>query len=102
MLVRVPIVMILVVVSFAQEPPAKFARAEMLSSDGQPVNARERMPFPSPVLIDLNGDGKRELILGDLWGRIWIHDNVAREGGVAWGPSRKLQLNGKDLKVPNW
>lgn len=101
MLSRLMIAMAFSVVVHAQGT-ASFADPELLLANGRPMNAVEKMPYPSPVLFDIDGDGKREFVLGDLWGRLWIHENVGAEGPVKWGPSQTLKREGKDLKVPNW
>ena len=46
----------------AAEEPLEFAAPELLLADGQPVNAVEGMPYPSPVLIDVDRDGRDELV----------------------------------------
>ena len=82
---------------FAQEP-AKFADPVRLKANGSFVNAVEKMPYPSPFFIDIDKDGTPELGLGDLWGRIWLHKKVGR----GWGVATRLQVDGKELRVPNW
>ena len=82
----------------AGEAPT-FAEPVRLKANGKFVNEVEKMPFPSPVFLDIDGDKKKELVLGDLLGRIWIHE---RSDDGTWGKSRQLQVNGKPLKVPNW
>ena len=84
--------------SVLAQDPAKFAAPVRLKANGKFMNELEKMPYPSPFFIDIDHDGKQELALGDLWGRIWLH----KKAGDAWGASTKLQADGKELKVPNW
>ena len=44
----------------------------------------------------------RELVCGDLWGYLWVYENESEEGDLKWGAPKKLQSDGKDLKLPNW
>ncbi len=73
-----------------------------LLSAGELLNEVEQMPYPSPVVFDVDRDGERELVVGDLWGRIWIYEDQASPGDLAWGPARKLEVDGEELRVPNW
>ncbi|MDA1265371.1 MAG: hypothetical protein O2816_09875 [Planctomycetota bacterium] len=67
------------------------------------MNSVENMPFPSPVLFDIDRDGANELVCGDLWGYLWVHENTASEGEPVWGKSNKLQsIEGEDIQVSNW
>ncbi len=76
---------------------ADFDPPVALTSDGAPFTG---ILFPSPTLHDLDGDGKRELVIGDLPGRIVF----ARPGdGIAkWQKREPLQSNKKPLKLNNW
>ena len=82
---------------YAQET-AKFAAPERLQANGEFVNEVEKTLYPSPVLVDIDGDGQRELVVGDLFGYLWVHE----KSGSSWGPAKKLQVDGKTLKLPNW
>ena len=59
--------------------------------------------YPSPVLHDLDGDGRGELIVGDLWGHIQSATRISAGEPSDWGPSAKVKAtDGKDLKFKNW
>ncbi len=73
-----------------------------LLADGKPLNEVECMLYPSPVLLDIDSDGQRELVCGDLGGNLWVYENVEEEGDATWGPAVRLQSEGKDLELPNW
>ena len=81
---------------------AQFAAPVRLLAAGAPVNHVEEMPYPSPVVFDIDRDGKRELICGDLWGYLWVYENEGQEGDLHWSAPRKLTADGEVLKVPNW
>jgi hypothetical protein len=58
--------------------------------------------YPSPVLVDIDQDQQRELLIGDLRGYLTVYDNVGKPDSPQWGKPAKLQCNGKDMKLPNW
>ena len=81
----------------------QFAQPELLLADGKPINQVEDMPYPSPVLFDVDRDGKDELVCGDLWGYLWVYENTAAEGAPVWGAATKLEsAEGEVIKVSNW
>ena len=57
--------------------------------------------YPTPVLQDVDNDGVRELIVGDLIGNLFVCK--AGEGSdVAWQAAANMQAQGKNLKLNNW
>lgn len=80
----------------------RFEAPVRLLADGRPLNEVEEMPFPSPAVFDVDRDGVRELVVGDLWGRIWIYEAAENGDGAAWSAPRKLAVDGEELRVPNW
>jgi hypothetical protein len=89
-------------VSKAGAKQARFAAPERLLAHGKFVNEVEAMRYPSPVLLDIDSDGQRELVCGDLQGYLWVYEDEGKEGDLEWGLPAKLQSDGKDLKLPNW
>jgi hypothetical protein len=84
------------------EQPAVFEAPVRLMADGVPINQREKLMYPSPVLLDLNGNQQKVLVIGDLWGKLRIYQPTGKRGDLAWGKGTALQANGKELVVPNW
>jgi hypothetical protein len=87
-----------------QAQPSKelFEQPVRLMSEGKPINQEERLLYPSPVLLDLNGDGQKVLVIGDLWGKLRVYQPTGKRGDLTWGKGTNLQAKGKDLVVPNW
>ena len=61
--------------------------------------AGDKRLYPSPVLFDLNGDKKLDLVVADLFGHVTVA--YADEQGFA-AKSKVLQADGKPLKFSNW
>ena len=55
--------------------------------------------YPSPVLFDVDGDGKTEMIIGDLIGNLTVSE---REGDTWSAPEPLKGADGKPLKFHNW
>ena len=86
----------------ADQPEALFEPPVRLMSDGLPINQREKLLYPSPVLLDLNGNQQKVLVVGDLWGKLRVYQPTGKRGDLNWGKATNLQAKGKDLVVPNW
>lgn len=81
-----------------------FAPAVSLpSATGGPVAVQDIL-FPTPVLFDVDGDGATELVVGDLWGSLFVHERAQREdGGFGWGERAELTYHdGSAIELPNW
>jgi hypothetical protein len=84
----------------ADEPVPGFDPAVPLVSDGKPIGG---IAYPSPVLIDIDGDKQRELVIGDLFGNLWVCQQDSTGGALQWMPKTRLNSsNGKALRLPNW
>lgn len=62
----------------------------------------ENRLFPSPVFHDVNGDGRLDIVVGDLIGKLTV---ALREPGdaVAFGAETKLMdVDGKEIDFHNW
>lgn len=92
----------LTLTALAEQPTAQFEPPVRLMSEGVPINHKEKLMYPSPVLLDLNGDHHKVLVVGDLWGKLRVYPPTGKRGDLAWGKGKNLQANGKDLTVPNW
>lgn len=83
-------------------PAQAFEAPKMLKAGEEPLghllNKRERL-FPSPALYDLDGDGFKDLVIGDLFGNL----TVSKGGKEGFGAETLLTAaDGKPLKFNNW
>ncbi|MBE7491056.1 MAG: hypothetical protein HS108_04780 [Planctomycetes bacterium] len=83
-------------------PTQTFEPPTILKANDSPIghvlNGRERY-YPSPALHDVDGDGVKDLVIGDLFGNLtWC-----RGGKDGWGEEKTLNgADGKPLKFNNW
>ena len=56
--------------------------------------------YPSPVLHDVNGDGRPDVVVGDLFGRITVAHRGADGALAAEQPVN--DRDGRPLKFHNW
>ena len=84
----------------AQAPsPPTFAEPVRLKAGDKFLG--ENRYFPSPVFHDMNGDGRADIVVGDLMGKLTV---ALRTGdGVSYGgETKQLALDGKELDFANW
>lgn len=83
--------------------PAFAAPALIVGVDG-PINSEKNLLFPTPVLFDVDRDGATELVVGDLWGSLYIYERVRDEDGAAdWSTGTALTYaDGVNVELPNW
>ena len=58
--------------------------------------------YPSPVFHDVDGDGKSELLIGEIFGTITISERESEGSATAWTKARPMQIDGEPIKLNNW
>ena len=71
---------------------AKFAAPQRIKVGSKFLG--EKRYYPSPVLHDVDGDGKKEIVIGDLTGRVTV--------ASADSETPMMMADGKPLKFHNW
>jgi len=83
-------------------PPKQnwFAPPVRVNAGGQPIEHGAAFGHCGPTLRDMDGDGLRDLVVGDCSGRFTVYRNV----GSAWRPEFSsgvlLKAGGVDAHVP--
>ena len=81
--------------------PVSFAAPVQLKA-GEKLLGENRY-FPSPTFRDMNGDGLKDIVVGDLLGRLTVALREAGSGPISFGAETKLQASdGKDITFHNW
>ena len=84
--------------SAVNESAPRFAAPEALTTEAA---AFAKMYYPSPVLQDLNGDGKVELVLGDLMGNL-MQSSAIKGSPLAWSKPEPLKNGEGPIRLNNW
>ena len=92
----------LLTLAAAQEPRAAFEPPVRLLADGAPVDIGTLSAFAhaGPALADVDGDGDRDLLVGDFPGHFWLFENVGTDRDPRYTGKGKLQAGGQDAVTP--
>ena len=73
-----------------------------LEADGAPIDIGRlsRYAHAGPCLADLDGDGDRDLLVGDFPGNFWLFENTGTDREPAYTGKGKWQAGGADAKTP--
>ncbi|HEX6812610.1 MAG TPA: hypothetical protein VF384_13370 [Planctomycetota bacterium] len=73
-----------------------------LQADGKPIDIGRLsdIAHAGPWLGDFDGDGDRDLLVGDFPGYFWLFDNAGTDKEPTFTGKGKLQAGGKDAKTP--
>ena len=70
-----------------------------LTADGEPIDTE--IGHAAPYLYDMNGDGKRDLLVGQFGdGKLRIYTNVGSETEPRYSGLTWFETGGKVVKVP--
>lgn len=63
----------------------------------------EKRLYPSPAVFDIDQDGKLDVVIADLWGKITVAQRLVGDDSLKLGPEKKLiGVDGKQLNFGNW
>ena len=88
-------------VAATQAPPSPTFAAPVRLKAGDKFLGEQRL-FPSPVFHDVDGDGQRDLVVGDLRGIMTVALRAPGDGPTFAAETRLKDLDGKDLDFHNW
>lgn len=79
-------------------PPA-LSKPIKLTADGVPIATD--IGHPDPWVHDLNGDGKKDLLVGQFdGGKLRVYLNIGTDKSPKFGKFTYLQIAGKPASVP--
>jgi len=86
----------------AQEAPRAFFAPPVRIQAGDAFVGAGRY-YPSPVMHDVDGDGKLDIVVADLMGKVTVARRMGGQEGVRFEAEKPLlDRDGKPLKFHNW
>ena len=92
--------------TLAQDAPSSRSRdlaaPVRLTAGTEPIDIGKLSAYAhaGPVVFDVDGDGRRDLVVGDFPGNFWLFRNAGTEAHPVYEAGRKLTAGGADAKVP--
>jgi hypothetical protein len=73
-----------------------------LEADGEPINIGKlsSIAHAGPWIANVDGDGDRDLLVGDFPGHFWLFENIGTDEKPIYTSKGKLQAGGEDAKTP--
>jgi len=91
------LLVLLVVAALAQTPV--FDAPAAIEASGTPINVGYG-GNASPFVVDWNGDGKQDLLLGQFdGGKVRFYENIGEDTAPVFGDFVYLQADGSDISL---
>jgi hypothetical protein len=66
------------------------------------IDTGAHIAHAGPLVIDIDGDGKHDLLVGNFRGHIQVYGNTGTNSGPVLEDRGLLQADGKDIRIHNW
>lgn len=81
---------------------SELANPVRLMADGEfiDIGKLSNVAHAGPCIADIDGDGDRDLLVGDFPGNFWVFKNQGDDNAPRYTSAGKLQAGGVDAKTP--
>jgi FG-GAP-like repeat len=77
-----------------------FAKPVRLQADGADIDTGQFWGHSGPAMADIDGDGLRDLVVGDFSGKFHFYRNAGSQQEPKFTAAGNLQSDGEDAQVP--
>jgi len=90
------------VASGQAEPGGELLPPTRLEADGKPIDIARlsSLAHAGPWVADVDGDGDRDLLVGDFPGHFWFFENTNSDAEPVYAARGQLQAGGEAAKTP--
>lgn len=87
-----------------REAPAavELEAPERLKSADTFIDMGKQIAHAGPSMFDFDGDGKRDLIVGNFRGTLALYRNAGSAAEPEWEGKGFLEAEGKEVQIHNW
>ncbi len=69
---------------------------------GQPIDTSKLIGYSGPTVMDHDGDGRHDLLVGSFSGRIQVFRNTGTNPSPEYDQAAFMQAEGADIEISNW
>jgi len=89
-------------VAFQGKPAATFEPPVRLKAGDAFIDTGADIAYSGLSVFDLDGDGKRDLLVGNFRGHVQVFRNVGDDAARRFEAKGFLEADGKVVEIPNW
>ena len=88
--------------AFQGKPASTFEPPVRLKAGDAFIDTGAEVAYSGPQVFDLDGDGKKDLLVGTYRGHFQVFRNVGTDEARVFEAKGNLEADGKGVVIPNW